>query len=234
MSYVDDILFRGKDRQELDANLNLVLKKSDSMRLHVDANKMQLAKERILSLDYDIQARGYYLNTYISEKSFKILCVSSKQEIRKIVGALNVCKGVCPNLHAWVEPLHSMLKARDFLSVNKLKATASAIWSYVLHHNTPLSMSMDSIEFYLMVDWSARGVGYALFAGHPSQAVLVGINSKGFQEDVLGSFLGELKRLVWALNDTKCLIQGRLVVFWTDSQSVFKRLIGKHIEPKKM
>lgn len=77
-------------------------------------------------------------------------------------------------------------------------------------------------------------MGYALFAGHPSQALLVGINYKELQDDVSSSFLGELKGLVWALNDTKGLIQGRSVVIWTDSQSVFKRLTGKLTKPMKM
>lgn len=101
-------------------------------------------------------------------------------------------------------------------------------------HNTAFLLSMNPPKFHLMVDWSTKGVGYALFAGHLRQAILVGINSKEFQEDVSSSFLGELKGLVWALNNVKGLVQSRLMVLSTNSRSMFKRLTGIHTEPKKM
>lgn len=64
------------------------------------------------------------------------------------------------------------------LGVNKPKNLVSLVWLYVLDHNVALFLSMDPNEFYLMMDWSARGVSYALFAGYPSQIVLVDINFK--------------------------------------------------------
>lgn len=109
----------------------------------------------------------------------------------------------------------------------------SSLGLYVLHHNTALSLSVDPTLFHLKVNMSAKGVGYALFVVHPSQAILVGVNSKGYPDDVSSFFLGELKGLVGALNDTNSSIQSRLVVLWTDYQSVFKRLTRKLTEPKK-
>lgn len=79
-----------------------------------------------------------------------------------------------------------------------------------------------------------KGVGYALFASHLRQSVLVGLNSRDMVCDSSSSFLGELKGLVWALNDSKPLIQGKPVVLWTDSQSVFKRLTRTSTESKNL
>lgn len=78
--------------------------------------------------------------------------MSSKQEIRKIPGVLNVCRGVCPNLQAWVARLQAMLKKKDFLNVESLEAIVSRVWSYVLQYNTNLSLTMELAEFHVMVD----------------------------------------------------------------------------------
>lgn len=67
-----------------------------------------------------------------------------------------------------------------------------------------------------------------------SQAVLAGINSKAFQEDVSSSLLSELKGLVWALTNTKGLNKTRPMVLSIVSKIGFKRLLGKHIECKEM
>lgn len=103
------------------------------------------------------------------------------------------------------------MKKKELLSVDKLKNLMSLVWSYVLHHSVALSLSMDPNEFHLIVDSIARGVGYALFASHLNQVVLVGIKSKGVQQDTSSSFWVS-KRVLWALDDTKSLLQIRLVV----------------------
>lgn len=56
VSYVDDILVRGRNKEEHDSNLGLVLQRLNAMHLHVNDKKMQLAREKILFLGYDIQA----------------------------------------------------------------------------------------------------------------------------------------------------------------------------------
>lgn len=67
VSYVNDILVKGRDKREHDANLGLVLERLNSMNLHVSKEKVQHAKEQILFMGYDVQCGGYGLDTYISE-----------------------------------------------------------------------------------------------------------------------------------------------------------------------
>lgn len=125
-------------------------------------------------------------------------------------------------MHAWVALLQAMLKVKTLLCVKELRSTVTRVWFYLLHHNTSLSLDVEPPSFHIMVDWSACGVGYALFADHLSQIVLLGILSKGFVEVTSSLFLGKLKGLVWAMNGTKILVQNKLIVLWIDSQSVFK------------
>lgn len=52
--------------------------------------------------------------------------------------------------------------------------------------------------------------------------------------DHSNSFLDELRGLVGALNDAKVMINGRAMLLWIDSQSVFKRLTGNSTKPKRL
>lgn len=102
-----------------------------------------------------------------------------------------------------------MLKVKSLPTLLDLRKVSSDIWTYVLNHNTSLFLRLDPSAYHLMVDWSAKGVGYALFAGHLSQSNLGRLNSKRMSSDSSSSFLDELKGLVWDLNDTKSMIQSK-------------------------
>lgn len=60
-----------------------------------------------------------------------------------------------------------MMKMKTLSSVEKLKSVVFSVWSYMLLHNTSMSLSKEPATFHIMVEWSSRGVGYALFVGHP-------------------------------------------------------------------
>lgn len=102
---------------------------------------MQLAKDEVLFLGFDVKCRGYGLTTYILEQTSKIFCVSSNQEIQKILGVLNLAhlqtfvnvrKRVCPNLHPWADPPQTMLKGKTLPNVDKLQKVVTTLWLYVL------------------------------------------------------------------------------------------------------
>lgn len=47
-------------------------------------------------------------------------------------------------------------------------------------------------------------------------------------------YLGELKRVCWALKDTKRIVQGQQLILFTDSESVYQRITRKVANPKRM
>lgn len=67
-------------------------------------------------------------------------------------------------------------------------------------------------EFQLMVDYSSKGSGYALFAWSYKKGKLIGINSKGNVAGAMSSYLGGLQAIFWALNESRNLVQGRELV----------------------
>lgn len=107
------------------------------------------------------------MHTYISKQSEKLPEVSFKHEIMKMLSVVNVCRGMCPKLQTSVAPLQGLLKVKELPSVANLSEITYGIWTYVLSHNTSLFLCQDPGAYHLMVDCSAKGVGYALFEGHP-------------------------------------------------------------------
>lgn len=56
-------------------------------------------------LGFDFFARGFDLQTYIENQKTKVPTLSSKIEIRKLLGMVNVCKNSCPRLGEVVKSL---------------------------------------------------------------------------------------------------------------------------------
>lgn len=99
-----------------------------------------------------------------------------------------------------------------------------SIRRYALDNNVEKALVKDVSTCHVMVDWSTKGADYALFAGHPSLRVLLGVNSHGLKRNEMSSYLGEMQGLVWVLNDIKTIVQGGPWVLWTDSEGVFSNV----------
>lgn len=50
----------------------------------------------------------------------------------------------------------------------------------------------------------------------------------------MSSYLGELKRICWALEETRALMKGRILIVWTDLESAFERIKRRDVYPKCM
>lgn len=72
---------------------------------------------------------------------------------------------MCPNLQGWVASLQAPLKVKELPAVVELRSLVARVWTYVLDHNTLLFLEQDLDAYHLMVVWSAKYVGYALFSG---------------------------------------------------------------------
>lgn len=71
-----------------------------------------------------------------------------------------------------------------------------------------------------------------LYARDPSEGVVVGLGSKGSGDESASSYLGGVRGVCWALEDTKKLMRGQPVILWTDSESVHQRITKKSTDPK--
>lgn len=100
--YVHYVLIEGRTKWEHDKKVGIMIKKLKEAGMHVNADKIQLWKEKVLFLGYDVLAGEFSLNTYVQEQKEKLPGVSSKSEIRRVLGVLNLCRGSFLDLDKWV------------------------------------------------------------------------------------------------------------------------------------
>lgn len=62
-----------------------------------------------------------------------------------------------------------------------------------------------------------------MFTGLYKEVQIIGLNSQGTRGEAMSSYLGELQRLYWDLNETCSIVQGRKLILLTDFQSAIKR-----------
>lgn len=152
---------------------------------------------------------------------------TSIRQIRKLIGIFNFCRPVMHTLDLLLEPLLAELKKPFYsrMCIEDVQEMCKNLWTQILTNNVSLLRPelRDDHDWNLMVDWSGQGAGYVLFLGQPKEDRVVGINSMRLLTTV-GSHLGELSAIRWALKDLKPLTSGEKVVLWTDSFSVVSRL----------
>lgn len=112
--YVDDPLMGGKNEAEHDANLGEVLSKLEQVGMHINKDKMQLGKNHVLFWRYDICRGNFSLDSYIAVQQTTLPCVSSRHEIKKILGISNLCRATCLGLAIALNYLQSALRATTF------------------------------------------------------------------------------------------------------------------------
>lgn len=90
-----------------------VLGKLHEAGMHVNREKMQLGKEHVLFLGFDIHATQFILDTYVEAQRKRLPSVSSRGEIRKLLGIFNLCRQTCPGLARVLKPMQDELQAKN-------------------------------------------------------------------------------------------------------------------------
>lgn len=108
--------------------------------------------------------RKFSLETYVAEQKQKLLKVSPKSEIRRVLGVFNFCQGACLDLALWVQLLQEVLKSKQLTKANTIVDVNQQIWEKVVRHGIGLCFVGEPENIHLMVDYSLKGCGYALFA----------------------------------------------------------------------
>lgn len=170
--------------------LRKVLRVLNEYDLHANESKLRLSKKEINFLGYDLVAGCFSLDSQVAEQREILPKVSSRAEIRKVLGIFNVVRIYCLDPAKWVLLLHKYLKDGILQDVMSLRKKIQQLWDNILRCGTRLCLERDPLEFHLMVDWTVERWGYALFGGHHRDVILVGVNSKSMDKEKVISFLG--------------------------------------------
>jgi len=224
--YMDDVLVGSRGPEEHLAILEEVLRRMKSVGLQTNPAKAQWCQRSVRFLGYEICQGQISLRRYVEDQCQQLPQVSSRREIRRILGIMNLCRPCCRGLNEIVSPLQEAARASSLPDRPELERMARTAWAKILSSNLRISMMAPGRELYLECDWSQTGKGYALYCGPPSEGRIVALNSRRHSEMGLSSYLGELKTIQWALSDVKSISAGMTVNLFTDSQSSALRLSG--------
>ena len=108
--YLDDILITGKDKEEHDKNVNMVLKRLDMAGIRVRSEKCTFGRNQVEYLGYIISAEGLHP---VQKKVKAIIDAPSPEnstQLRAFLGMINYYGKFLNNLSNLFGPLHELLK----------------------------------------------------------------------------------------------------------------------------
>jgi len=225
--YMDDLLIGSPSPEEHLELVREVLRRMEEVGLQTNPAKAQWCRREVRYLGYEVSQGRISLRGYIEDQCGQLPRVSSRREIRRILGIMNLCRPCCPMLSEILGPLQAAAVSKRLPTQQDLEREARVAWSQILSSNLRLALPTPGKgELYLECDWSQTGKGYVLYSGPPSKGRVVALNSRSHSEENLSSYLGELKTIQWALTEIKAISAGSVVRLFTDSQSSSLRLSG--------
>lgn len=126
-----------------------------------------------------------------------------------------------------------MLVAFNLLTDPNLKEEVEGVWEYISSKQVRVFLEKSPESFSIKVDWIDKGMGYVLYARELDDGVVMGLRLKGSGDEIAILYLGELRGVCWALEDTKKLVQIQPLMLWINSESVYQRITQKSTDPKK-
>lgn len=115
--------------------------------MHINKAKMQLSKTHVLFLGYDVWDGKFSLDSYVAIQQTRLPTISSKTEIRKIMGIFNMCRATCPSLAVALKPLQLALSAAQLPRGLELKKMTKTVWKHVLAKQLKITLIKEN-EFY--------------------------------------------------------------------------------------
>jgi len=223
--YMDDLLIGSSSPEEHLGLVREVLRRMEEVGLQTNPAKAQWCQQEVKYLGHEVGQGRISLRGYVEDQCRQLPKVSSRREIRRISGIMNLCRPCCPGLSEILRPLQIAAASKKLPAQPDLEREAKAAWSKILSSNLRLALPGPGRgEWYLECDWSQTGRGYVLYSGPPSEGRVVALNSRSHSEKNLSSYLGELKTIQWALTEIKPISAGNVVRLFTDSQSSSLRL----------
>lgn len=107
---------------------------------HVNESKLKMSKKQISFLDYDFVPGSYSLESYVGNEKDNFPRVSSRKEIRKVLGIFHLVRMPCLDLALWVRPLQKYSKDGVLPDVMNLRKETNQIWEKRLRACTRLCL----------------------------------------------------------------------------------------------
>lgn len=135
LNYIDDMVIEGRGIKNHNKHLRQILERLNEVGLKVNQTKAEIGLKKTIYLEYTIQKACYSLEDYILVQSQNIPPIKSRRDLFKIIGILNVCRGVCPGFNMLVQEVYDLPKDT---SSEDMRRALQSVWEKVLLYNLQL------------------------------------------------------------------------------------------------
>lgn len=152
LNYLDDLVVGGRNKKEHDIHLRQILERLSEVGFTVNKKKARIGLKKTNYLGYTLEKATYLLDDYIATQSQNIPPIESRRDLLKVIGVLNVCKGVCPGFNVWVQEVYNLPKTA---SLEEMRKTVQRVWEKILIHNQPLCRGspQNCEEYHILTNW---------------------------------------------------------------------------------
>lgn len=226
-SYMDDVLVYGKDHEEHNTRLKLVLSRARALNLTFSKEKLQLATPTITFLGHQITPDGMEVHKSKIEAITAVSQPQNKVELQRFLGMINFLGKYIPNLSEKTHPLRELLrKENEFVwtvdqqqSFENLKALVS---------QAPVLAFYDPNKTVILsVDASQYGLGAVLLQdSHPIAYASVSLTQAQMKYSQIEK---EFLAITWACEHFHFFLYSKEFTVETDHKPILG-LISKPIE----
>lgn len=103
--------------------------------------------------------------------------VKNKKDLQKILGIMNICRGLCLGFGTWVQGLYKLSSKRFPTDIQE---RIQEVWRKILecYQHIYRGDVLAGKEYHLFTDWCQEEMGYVLMVGEITEGKITGINSK--------------------------------------------------------
>jgi len=231
--HVDDVLVSGKDQEEHNARLNLVLQKIQTAGLTLNKDKCQFSCSKIVFLGHVIDADGISPDPHKTEAIRKLSTPTTVTELRRFMGMINQLNKFSPRIAEISQPLRELLKS-------------NTAWVWTPNHGEALQKLKEEIasprvlahynlnaETKISADASSHGLGAVLLQRQDNyewKPVAFASRSLNEIESRYAQIEKEALALVWSAEKFSDYVLGKPFLFETDHKPLVPLLGNKRLD----
>ena len=231
--HVDNVLISGKDQDEHDKHLHVILKKIQAAGITLNKVKCQFSRSSIKFLGHIIDADGVSPDPSKTEAIKKMKAPTTVTELRRFMGMINQLNKFSPNIAHLSQPLRELLKA-------------TSSWMWTQHHDEAFCKLKEEISSprvlthydvnaptKISADASAYGVGAVLLQCQDNsnwKPVAFASRSLNPTEIRYAQIEKEALSLVWSCEKFSDYILGKSIFLETDHKPLVPLLGSKSLD----
>ena len=228
---IDDILVFGKDQDQHDAQLMVVLRRIQSAGVTLNKDKCKFSMSQVSFLGHIIDETGIRADP---EKTAAIQNIEPPRtipELRRFLGMVNQLSKFSPNLAQITQPLRELLKkARIWQWTEAQQQAFTGIKEF--SQSTVLCIYDPNAETKISADASSHGLGAVLLQKHESEWKPVAYASRSLSHTEANYAQIEKEALtsVWACEMFSTYVLGMQFMIETDRKPLVALFGSKHMD----